>query len=158
MDILFTFDQLLLKEDKNEIFRLLAYNGLGILYAKNNNFEKATLYFDKVFEKVFKYQIKTTEDTWRVLNIVYHCGEFYSRRKEWKISDELMRYAIGICSDNHVTYYLARASAILAENAICKNEETTLILELIQDSIAYAKINRNQKLLRKLKIMKSKYS
>ncbi|MER2064194.1 MAG: transcriptional regulator, partial [Alkalibacterium sp.] len=49
-----------------------------------------------------------------------------------------------ICSDNHVTYYLAKAAIQLAKNAIIKNEPKEKILELIYDARAYSKVNRNE--------------
>ena len=62
-------------------------------------------------------------------------------------------YAINICSDNHVTYYLARAAIQLAKNAIKQAAPVHEILELIHDARAYSKINRNKVALAELKKM-----
>ena len=56
------------------VFQLLAYTGIGIAYAREAELEKAEVYFDKVFSEIYTYPIQTTEDIWRVLNIVFHCG------------------------------------------------------------------------------------
>lgn len=151
-DILFTFDRLLLmeKQHNNPIFRLLALTGSGMAYSREGEDEKAEFYFEQVFEEIYTYPIKTIEDTWRVLNIVFHCGEFYGEHDELAASNALLEYALTICSDNHVTYYLARAAYQLAVNAIAEQRSQTEIRELLADARAYAKINRNRILLNKI--------
>jgi len=146
MDILFTFDQVLLEDDHSDstIFRLLAHTGIGMVYSREGDLGKAEFYFNKVLEKIYKYPNKNMEDTWRVLNIVYNSGVFYSTIDEIEISDALLWHAVNICSDNHVTYYLAKAAIQLAKNAIIKNEPKEKILELIYDARAYSKVNRNE--------------
>ncbi|MGO1357258.1 helix-turn-helix domain-containing protein [Alkalibacterium gilvum] len=145
MDILFTFDQVLLEEETADstIFRLLANTGIGMAYSREGDLDKAEFYFNKVLEKIYSYPAKNMEDTWRVLNIVYNSGVFYSLIEELEISDALLLHAVTICSDNHVTYYLAKAAIQLAKNAIIKEDATDKILELIYDARAYSKVNRN---------------
>ncbi|AZP04023.1 helix-turn-helix domain-containing protein [Jeotgalibaca ciconiae] len=155
MDILFMFDQILLEEETadSEIFRLLAYTGIGMAYSREEDQEKAEFYFNKVLEKIYTYPTKKIEDTWRVLNIVFQCGVFYSAIHEIEISNALLNYAVSICSDNHVTYYLARAAIQLAKNAIIQNEPKESILERIYDARAYSKINKNTVALKELALM-----
>ncbi|GIP61466.1 transcriptional regulator [Virgibacillus pantothenticus] len=144
-DILFNFDQILLEEEvkDSEIFRLLAYTGIGMVFSREKDQEKAEFYFNKVLERIYTYPTKEIEDTWRVLNIVFQCGVFYAEMDEFDASNALLEYAVSICSDNHVTYYLARAAIQLAKNAITQNKPQHVILELIYDARAYAKINKN---------------
>lgn len=151
-DILFNFDKILLEDDASgsEIFRLLAYTGTGMVYFRENDQEKAEFYFNKVLEKIYLYKETELEDTWRVLNILFHCSVFYSEIHEIEASNTLLQYALSICSDNHVTFYLARAASQLVKNAISQNEPQELILELIYDARAYAKINKNIVLLSEL--------
>lgn len=152
IDILFMLDQILLDDETEnaEIFRLLAYTGIGMVYSRENDQVKAEFYFGKVLERIYQYSTQTTEDTWRVLHIVFQCGVFYSDLKELDISDALLHYAVHICSDNHVTYYLARAAIQLAKNAILQGQPKEYILELIYDARAYSKINRNTIALKEL--------
>jgi transcriptional regulator with XRE-family HTH domain len=151
-DILFTFDQILLADDgaETEIYRLLAYTGVGMVYSREKNPEKAEFYFSKVLESIYAYPIRTTEDIWRVLNIVFQSGTFYSQIDEIELSNALLSYAVSICSDNHVTYYLARAAIQLAKNAILQKQPEQVVLELIHDARAYSKINRNTIALKEL--------
>ncbi|WP_255763970.1 helix-turn-helix domain-containing protein [Jeotgalibaca sp. MA1X17-3] len=155
IDTLFMFDQILLEEQTNEseIFRLLAYTGIGMIYSREKDQEKAEFYFNKVLEKIYNYPTNIMEDTWRVLNIVFNCGVFYSDIHELEISNALLRYAISICSDNHVTYYIARAAIQLAKNAIIQNQPQEVILELIYDARAYSKVNRNSIALKELALL-----
>ena len=64
---------------------------------------------------------------------------FLCRKGDLETSDALLEYAISICSDNHVTYYLARAAFQLAKNALAEEKPQEQILELLQDARAYAK-------------------
>lgn len=158
-DVLFNFDQVLFNdaEDHIEIYSLLSYAGIGMVNAREQEQEKAEFYFGKVLQRIYAYPIKSTEDTWRVLNIVYHSGEFYSNSDELVLANALLDYAITICMDNHVTYYLARATYQLAINAINQNESVEKILELIRDARAYAKINRNTIKIDQLNELEKKY-
>ena len=156
-DILFTFDQILLADDRaeTEIFRLLAYTGIGMVYSREKSSDKAEFYFNKVLEKIYAYPIKTTEDIWRVLNIVFQSGTFFSQIDEIELSNALLSYAVSICSDNHVTYYLARAAIQLAKNAIIQGKPQQEVLELIHDARAYSKINKNTIALKELAQLES---
>ena len=156
-DILFTFNQILLADDRaeTEIFRLLAYTGIGMVYSREKSPDKAEFYFSKVLEKIYAYPIKTTEDIWRVLNIVFQSGTFFSQIDEIELSNALLSYAVSICSDNHVTYYLARAAIQLAKNAIIQGKPQQEVLELIHDARAYSKINKNTIALKELAQLES---
>ncbi|WP_373836400.1 helix-turn-helix domain-containing protein [Jeotgalibaca arthritidis] len=157
MDILFLFDQILLEEttDDLSIFRLLAYTGTGMVYAREGDRQKAEFYFNKVQEKIYSYPTQEMSDTWRVLNIVFQCGVFYAEINELEISNALLEYAVSICSDNHVTYYLARAALQRAKNAIVEGEPKQKLLERIYDARAYSKINRNTIALNELAQMEA---
>ena len=157
LDILFLFDQILLEEttDDLSIFRLLAYTGTGMVYAREGDRQKAEFYFNKVQEKIYSYPTQEMSDTWRVLNIVFQCGVFYAEINELEISNALLEYAVSICSDNHVTYYLARAALQRAKNAIVEGEPKQKLLERIYDARAYSKINRNTIALKELAQMEA---
>lgn len=94
-----------------------------MIYAREKDFEKAEFYFHKVIEEIYTYPTKSIEDTWRVLNIVFHCGVFYSDINEIEISNALLNYAVSICSNNHITYYLARAAAQIAKMQLSSKTE-----------------------------------
>lgn len=155
IDNMFIFDQITTGHvtEQTEIFHLLAYTGIGMIYMRENAQEKAEFYFSKVMERIYDFPHKSIEDTWRVLHIVFQSAVFFSETDEIEISDALCHYAINICSDNHVTYYLARAAIQLAKNALKQQADKNLILELIYDARAYSKINRNTVALALLKEM-----
>lgn len=157
MEILFTFDQILLADSISEtnIFSLLAYTGIGMTYSREKDYEKAEYYFDRVIEKVYSAPTKKIEDTWRVLNILFHSGVFYAEINELASSNALLEYAIDICSENHLTYYLARAAFQLTLNSLAENKPQEVCLELLYDARAYAKINKNDVLLKKIAILET---
>lgn len=154
-DILFTFDQILLNETRTEkkMYQLLAYTGIGMTYARENDFEKSEFYFSKVIGQIYDCPTNSIEDMWRVLNMVFHAGVYYAETNEIEISNALLEYAITICSENHVTYYLARAAFQLALNSVVEKKDTSETLELLYDARAYAKVNGNQVLLKKIKAL-----
>ena len=151
-DILFTFDQLLAEEQKNsqEIYRLLAYTGMGLVYLREKDLNKAGYYFQKVLSHIYEYPTNTIEEVWKVLTIVFHCGLFYGEKGDYESSDGLFKYVFSLCAKNHVTYYLARAVFQLAQNAVDQTKNSQEILELLQDARAYAKVNDNQRLLEQI--------
>ena len=151
-DILFTFDQLLAEEQKNfqEVYRLLAYTGMGLVYLREKDLNKAGYYFQKVLSYIYEYPTNTIEEVWKVLTIVFHCGLFYGEKGDYESSDGLFKYVFSLCAKNHVTYYLARAVFQLAQNAVDQTKNSQEILELLQDARAYAKVNDNQRLLEQI--------
>src|SRR5699024_4470890 len=154
MEVMFVFDQICMEEvSDSTIFRLLAFTGMGMIYMRENDNRKAEFYFNKVIGQIYHFPIFKMEDTWRVLHIVFESAVFFAWNEELEVSNALLHYAITICSDNHVTYYLARAALQLAKNAITGKEDSAVILELIYDARAYAKINRNRIALKELAIM-----
>lgn len=155
-DILFEFDQILLGpiDDISVLYQLLTTTGVGMVYAQTRDFNKAEFYFNKVLEKIYTIPINNTHDIWRVLSILYYTGEFYSNHNNISLGNALLEYAVKVCQDNHVTYYLARATYQLALNAIESKVDSENVIEMIHDGTAYAKINRNEILINKFKLLK----
>lgn len=150
--VLFTFNQILMDEHLAQypLFRLLAYAGLGRGYVQEAHLLEASTYYEKILAEIYEYPVETTEDIWRVLHLLFECGVFYSQMGELAIGNALLEQAIKVCSDNHVTYYLARVAYQLARNAQQEKQDPFVILEKIQDAKAFSKINDNRLLLAKL--------
>ncbi|MHC5268957.1 helix-turn-helix domain-containing protein [Enterococcus sp. LJL98] len=140
--------------EEMEIFVLLAYTGMGILYENLGEIAKAEYFFNKAVTDVYRYPIKETTDIWRLLNILYYCGTFYANNEDYQTSDALLEHGVAICSDNHVTYYLARMTFQLAKNAVAQNKSPEAIIDLYYGTKAYAKINKNMIELRALEAFK----
>lgn len=130
-------------KEEMEILVLLAYTGMGILYENIGEIQKAEYFFNKAITDVYRYPIKETHDIWRLLNIMYYCGSFYANIEDYQTSDALLTHGVEICSDNHVTYYLARMTFQLAKNAVAQNKDCYEIMDLYYSTKAYAKINKN---------------
>ncbi|MFD1410476.1 helix-turn-helix domain-containing protein [Lapidilactobacillus gannanensis] len=157
-DALFDFNQILMAaEHAPLIYKLLAHTGCGMAYARHQQIDKADFYFSKVLDQIYQCPTQSTKDVWRVLSIVYNCGDFYGAyKKNYLISDELLHYAISICSDNHVTYYLAKIQYQLALNAIAQAKEPAIVLAHIEDSRAFSRINGNHIMLTQLAELQKK--
>ena len=100
------------------------------------------------------HTIESIEDVCRVLTVLYYGGTFYAKIKEYDTSDVLLRRGITICSENHVTYYLARIKYLQAENAYVNDASSEEVKELMRDAAAFARVNKNTVLLEKIKVFK----
>ena len=136
--------------DKESIYYLLALSGCGQIYELQDDTQKAEHYFDLVFELVMKKGMVTNQEAIQVLSILYHGGVFFSRKKDYDVSDSLLQYAYQICSENHHTFYLARILYQLAKNARETGQSETLFKEYINDAFAFARLNKNKHLLEKI--------
>lgn len=157
-DAFFYFNRIIAEAptEEMEILVLLAYTGMGILYENMGEIEKAEYFFNKAITDVYRYPIKETTDIWRLLNIMYYCGSFYANIEDYQTSDALLQHGVEICSDNHVTYYLARMTFQLAKNAFAQNKSPQEIIDLYYGTKAYAKINKNMIELQALEAFKQK--
>lgn len=157
-DAFFYFNRIIAEAptDEMEILVLLAYTGMGILYENRDEAEKAEYFFNKAVTDVYRYPIKETTDIWRLLNIMYYCGSFYANIGDYETSDALLQHGVEICSDNHVTYYLARMTFQLAKNAFAQSKSPQEIIDLYYGTKAYARINKNMIELQALEEFKQK--
>ena len=139
-----------LKHPNDPIFERLAYVGLGLAYSNASETARAEYYFEHAQENIYKIEIKEIEDVWRILCILYHTANFYAISQDYETSDALLHYALSICQENAVTYYLARLQFRLAQNAEAQRQPVEKIIDLSNDAKAFARINQNPKLLNRI--------
>lgn len=152
IDTLFYFDQIIngLDEHHETIYSQLAFTGIGIAYSHNQEYDKGEFYFQKVFEGLHELPLNDDKALWRALNMIFYTAEFFAQIEDYSTSDSLLDYGYDVCSKNHVTYYVARIRFRQAQNAKANNKSQAEIIELLNDSKAFAKINGNQKLLERV--------
>ena len=140
------------------VFQLLAYGDRASLMRVKLSW-KAEVYFDKVFSEILYVSHPNNGRHLARFEYRFHCGGFfYAQTNDLETSNALLNYAIAICSENHLTYYLARAAAQLAKNAQAAGEPASVILELIQDALAFCKNQQNRLLINELNQMKNSYN
>lgn len=156
-DDLFYFNQLLAEQhEKQERYLHLAYAGFGLYYQQHKDLDKATYFFDKAIQEIEKQKLEKMEDVWRTLMILYNSALFFSSVKNFKKSNALLRKGIELCSQFHITYYLARLYFQLAVNAIdnrAPHEETE---QLLHDAAAFARINGNEAMIEEVEELMKK--
>lgn len=110
MSALFYFNDILTTEDlpKNDIYRLLALNGCSQIYAKQGETEKAEHYYSQVLDNIMNVEIDNLLTTMHALSILCDAGEFYGKRKMYRESNALLRYAYKIGTEKHAIFYMAR--------------------------------------------------
>ena len=147
-DDLFYFNKILAEQYENDdTYIHLAYTGLGLVYHQQKDIEKAEYYFSKAIHESEKHQLEKMEDVWRVLMVLYHSAMFFSNNKNYKKSNELLKRGIELCSQYHITYYLARLYYQLAVNALESNADIHEVQLLLNDAAAFSRINSHDDLL-----------
>ena len=87
------------------------------------------------------------EDVWRVLMVLYHSAMFFTKNNNYKKSNDLLTKGIELCSQYHITYYLARLYYQLAMNSLGNNSNVEEVKVYLNDAAAFARINSNDELL-----------
>ena len=159
-DICFSFSQIVddLDNAHQTIFTPLTYVGLGVMYGRLAEPEKAQFYFEKV-----RYYVEHAgslgydHDYLRLLTLIFYTAEYYAISEDFITSDRLIDDGITLCSDEHVTYYLPRLKYLAAENAVKQKHSDTLIKQLISETEAFARINHNQVVEVKVAALRQRY-
>ena len=147
-DDLFYFNKILAEQYENQDTYLhLAYAGLGLVYQQQDDIEKAEYFFTKAIQEVEKHQLEKMEDVWRVLMVLYHSAMFFNKNNNYKKSNELLKKGIELCSQFHITYYLARLYYQLAMNSLESDADKEEVKLYLNDAAAFARINSNDELL-----------
>ena len=147
-DDLFYFNKILAEQyEKQDTYLHLAYAGLGLVYQKQEDIEKAEYFFTKAIQEVEKHQLEKMEDVWRVLMVLYHSAMFFNKNNNYKKSNELLKKGIELCSQFHITYYLSRLYYQLAMNSLESNADKEEVKLYLNDAAAFARINSNDELL-----------
>ena len=147
-DDLFYFNKILAEQYENQDTYLhLAYAGLGLVYQKQEDIEKAEYFFTKAIQEIEKHQLEKMEDVWRVLMVLYHSAMFFNKNNNFKKSNELLKKGIELCSQFHITYYLSRLYYQLAMNSLESNADKEEVKLYLNDAAAFARINSNDELL-----------
>ncbi|WP_404975274.1 helix-turn-helix domain-containing protein [Weissella paramesenteroides] len=148
--------KLLDSQTEIDIYTLLNYCGLGMGYAYLGKDQLAEKYFNFVFIHVFDFQSTSAGETWKILTILFYTAEFYSS-SNLAISNRILETIVSMCSDNHMTFYLARSVLQLAENEAAGEANKTRLVNYLIDAHAYAKINRNQVELQRIDYLIKKW-
>jgi len=162
-DVLFDFARILngFDEKHETIFTQLAYVGSGVLYERHEQPEKAKFYFTKTTSYVQRVLAATHEeagnDYLRLLTLIFYTAEFYARASDFVTSNDLINAGVLLCSDKHVTYYLPRLKFLAAENAIKQHQDDDTIQRLMNEALAFARINHNEVVEVKVGALRSRY-
>lgn len=145
-EAVFDFNQILtsLDSDGKTIFTFLAYTGMGMVYAKQEDSAKSEYYFSKVFNDIYGMSIENITQIWRYISIIFYCAIYYSDQKDYETANTLLNYGVKVCSDNHVTYYIARLYAQLAINDCAVNGPSDRTAELFTKARVFSEFNNNQ--------------
>ncbi|MFC6259839.1 helix-turn-helix domain-containing protein [Levilactobacillus fujinensis] len=162
-DILFDFSRILngFDEKHETIFTQLAYVGSGVLYERRKQPAKAKFYFTKTYRYVQRALVDAHEedgnDYLRLLTLVFYTAEFYALAGDFVTSNDLINAGVLLCSDKHVTYYLPRLKFLAAENAIKQHQDDDAIQRLMNEALAFARINHNEVVEIKVGALRSRY-
>ncbi|MFH5812078.1 helix-turn-helix domain-containing protein [Companilactobacillus sp. FL22-1] len=163
-DAFYNFSRILdeLDEIHKTIYTFLAYTGLGVLYSRENKMQEAEFFFQKVFEFIKiheneKYQKANVNMYLRVLTIVFFTADFYIQKGMFDEGERLVDRGIRLCSEQHITYYLARLKYLSAKIAIGKNKSNEVVDGLLIEALAFAKINHNEPVELRINALRKQY-
>ncbi|WP_257593897.1 helix-turn-helix domain-containing protein [Lactiplantibacillus plantarum] len=159
-DICFSFSQIVDDLDRahQTIFTPLAYVGLGVMYGRLAEPEKAQFYFRRV-----RYYVEHAgssgyaNDYLRLLTLIFYTAEYYAISGDFVTSNRLIDDGVALCSDEHVTYYLPRLKYLATENAVKQQLSDKLIKRLMSETEAFARINHNQVVEVKVAALRQRY-
>ena len=149
---LFYFQSILKEKeiDKDNIYYLLALNGCAQVCEARRDHDETKKYYDAIAKTITKIQINDDLTALHTLLILTDAGDFYGRRKNYKESNYLLRYAYQVGSQFHKVYYMERILYRLGQNSIAKGSKKTAIQHL-QDARSFACFNHDQYVLTKAK-------
>ncbi len=164
-DILFDFSQILddLDEKHQSIFTQLAYVGLGIMYDRRHQVDRADFFFRKVHSHI--NQLLTTPESdeegnnyLRILTLIFYTADYYASKGSYMDSNQLIQLGVTLCSNKHVTYYLPRLKFLAAENAIHEQADGETVDRLLDEALVFARINHNEVIEIRVAATKKQYA
>ncbi|MFC6177770.1 helix-turn-helix domain-containing protein [Companilactobacillus huachuanensis] len=146
-DAVFDFNRILSELDAQgeTIFSFLSFVGMGMVYAKQGDDSKSEYYFSKVFNDIYTMSIDDVSKIWRYINIIFYCALYYSERNDLESANALLKYGVKVCSENHVTYYIARIYAQLAMNESRVNGSNKKVRGYMNKALVFSEFNQNTK-------------
>lgn len=139
-----------LDEHHRTIYARLAYAALGICYQRHGGDKRAAFYFGKVSDYVSgtadaESNADRVPGEWkRRLTLLTLLADYLYSQGEWKRSSDLIDDAVKMSSSHNATYWLPRLKLLDARNAKALKQPTWRILELLDDALAFARLNDNQ--------------
>ncbi|KRK49171.1 helix-turn-helix domain-containing protein [Secundilactobacillus kimchicus] len=150
-EVLFDFSRILNELDENHetIFTQLAYVGSGVMYSRRNQLDRAEFYFKKTRKFVRATLAANASpqkgNTYlRLLTILFYTAQYDAAKKDYSSSNQLITDGIALCSEKHVTYYLPRLKLLAAQNAIESGAQAERVTQLMNEALAFARINQNE--------------
>ncbi|GAW99920.1 Cro/Cl family transcriptional regulator [Secundilactobacillus mixtipabuli] len=138
------------------IFTSLGFLGMAEMYSRNHQPKRAQAYFNKV--KQFLSQLPDEQQNeqyyLRVLMMVYYTAEFEMTQQHYADSERLINIGVGLCSEQHVTFYLPDLKFLATQCAIALHRPTLTVQGLMSETLAFAKINQNEVVEVKLAALK----
>lgn len=151
-DALYYFNSILDTElsQQNKIYHLLALKGCSQVYDLQHEIHKARHYYDIILASISHVQINNEDTLLQFLSILCNGGEFYGRNNDYEQSDKLLNMGYELCKKRHVIYFAARILYQLAQNSIAQHDSQQKIIQYLNDSAAFARLNNNHVLLEKI--------
>lgn len=126
----------------------LSYIALGICLSRKAGTEGACFFYGKVSGELKRYLSHSLRNLspmeyGLVQLLTLAMAEFANTRKKYKESDQWLSQLVTLCSDRNTTTCMPRAKLLAAKNAIAQGQRSWQIRELLQDAIAFARLNHN---------------
>lgn len=139
-------DQLDEKHEKASSY--LAYIALGICLSRKDGTDGACFFYSKVSGELKRYLTHSLRNLspmeyGLIQLLTLAMAEFSNARHNYQESDQWLSQLVTLCSDRNTTACMPRAKLLAAKNAIAEGRRSWQVRELLQDAIAFARLNHN---------------
>ncbi|AZZ60691.1 hypothetical protein DSM07_04825 [Oenococcus sp. UCMA 16435] len=143
-EVQFFFNWILEKESKQDITcqRLLALNGLGIIYFKKDKLRLADYYFDQI-NRILVLDKKTINDK-RAAHLLANLANFYSSNQDYSKSLQAIKRALEIVKSSKDFSYTEQLLYLKAYDLFQIDKQSREIEKILRQAQAFAQFNENK--------------
>lgn len=122
--------------------RLLALNGLGIIYFQKNKLQIADHYFEEIYEVLLVNQRIFVNK--KRIHILSNLANFYASKKDYEKSLQVIEYSLEIIKQTQDFSYIERLLYLKAYNLFQIKDDDMLVEQTIKQAQVFAQFNGNQ--------------
>lgn len=137
--------------ETENVYYLLALMGSGLAMEQENKSEAAQANYDRLTILIASVNFKDELNSFRLIAMFYHSGNFYGKNRLYQQSNSALRQAYQLGKKHHSTYYMAKILYRLGANDIRSGKVKVHTRQRLADACAFARFNQNTVTLNRAK-------
>ena len=135
-------------ESHQNLSSFLAYLARGICLSRRGEIKGACFFYQKISDRLKKHLNHSLRnlppmDYGLLQLLTLELAQFANVQGHYQESDQWLSKLLTLCSDRNSTACMPRAKLLAAKNAIAEGQRSWQVRELLQDAIAFARLNHN---------------